>query len=173
MDQITLCLVATQEVDLQETGAFLEKFLGCIQSELLSKNNNVSSNSSDDLEAAARPLQASNAEQKFAYLSKDIGNFIDNWNDDPSNRSKVAVLFKELEKTKDVMIEDLSLSLERGQKVDQSLEKADALVRTSNTYVKTSKKVERSFWARKWMTVLIAIVIVLILCLFIYLFFKI
>ena len=85
----------------------------------------------------------------------------------------MAVLFKELEKTKDVMIEDLSLSLDRGQKVDQSLEKADALVRTSKTYVKTSKKVERSFWARKWMTVLIAAVIILILLLFIYLFFKI
>ena len=30
MDNITLCLVTTNDVDLQETGAFLEKFLGCI-----------------------------------------------------------------------------------------------------------------------------------------------
>ena len=34
------------------------------------------------------------------------------------NRSKLGSLFKELEKTKDVMIEDVRLSLERGQKVD-------------------------------------------------------
>ena len=70
------------------------------------------------------------------------------------------------------MIEDLNLSISRGQKVDKTLEQADALVRTSNQYVKTSKKVERTFWARKWKTVLIAVIIVAILILFIYLFFK-
>ncbi len=88
------------------------------------------------------------------------------------NRSKVGSLFKELEKTKDVMIEDVRLSLERGQKVDQSLEKSDALVRTSQNYKRTSKQVERAFCARKWKLIAIAIIVMLVLVLFIYLLIK-
>ena len=75
-------------------------------------------NDSVDLEAAARPLQAANAEQKYAHLTTDVNNFLETWNDNPLNRSKVSTLFKELEKTKDVMIEDVRLSMERGQKVE-------------------------------------------------------
>ena len=49
MDQMSLVIVATQNVDLQESGAFLEKFSNSVTSEILG-------NRSDDLEAAARPL---------------------------------------------------------------------------------------------------------------------
>ena len=117
MDQMSLVIVATQNVDLQESGAFLEKFANSVTSEILE-------NRSGDLEAAARPLQAANAEQKYARLTTDVSNFLESWNDNPANRSRVGALFSELEKTKDDMIEGLNQSMERGQKVEQSLEKS-------------------------------------------------
>lgn len=163
MDQITIVIVATTNVDLQESGAFLDKFFNSIKSEILGRN------ADSDLEAAARPLQAANAEQKYAHLTSDVNNFIDSWNDNPANRSKVSTLFKELEKTKDVMINDLEISMERGQKVDQSLEKSENLMNTSMDYKRTSKKVERAFWLRKWKMIVgaIAVTIVLIFILYI------
>ena len=63
------------------------------------------------MEAAARPLQARDAEQKYANLIRDVSNFIESWNDNPNNRTKIDTLFKELEKTKDVMMENLELSV--------------------------------------------------------------
>ena len=171
MDQLTLTIITTQNVDLQESGAFLERFYNSIQGEILGKDAQL--NGSIDLEMAARPLQAANAEQKYAYLTTDVNNFLETWNDNPLNRSKVSTLFKELEKTKDVMIEDVRISLERGQKVDQSLEKSENLVRTSQNYKRTSKQVERAFCARKWKLIAIAVGVLLILVLFIYLLIKI
>jgi len=156
----------------QESGQFLEKFYSSIQGELLSSKAGIN-NSGVDLESAARPLQASNAEQKYAHLTKDVDDFLASWNDNPANRSKISTLFKELEKTKDVMIDDLALSLERGQKVDQSLEKSEKLVATSNSYKRTSKQVERTMLARKWKIVIIAVLVTLAVILLIYLFSKI
>ena len=172
MDQLTIVIVATNNVDLQESGQFLEKFYSSIQGELLNSKAGIN-NSGVDLESAARPLQASNAEQKYAHLTKDVDDFLASWNDNPANRSKISTLFKELEKTKDVMIDDLALSLERGQKVDQSLEKSEKLVATSNSYKRTSKQVERTMLARKWKIVIIAVLVTLAVILLIYLFSKI
>ena len=171
MDQMTLAIIATQSVDIQEAGAFLEKFYNSVAAEILGGKGDL--NGSVDLEAAARPLQQSDAEQKYLHLMTDVCNFIEHWNDNPENRSKVSVLFKELEKTKDIMIDDLSLSLERGQKVDQAMEKSDNLVRTSQTYKRTSKQVERAMCAKKWKMVGIAVLILLFIAIFLYLLFKI
>lgn len=99
-------------------------------------------------------------------------NFLTLWNDNPANRSKVNTLFKELEKTKDVMIEDLALSMERGQKVDQSLEKSERLVTTSSGYKSTANKVERTMWARKWKLIVIAVLVTIGIILFIWLITK-
>ena len=85
----------------------------------------------------------------------------------------MSTLFKELEKTKDIMIEDVRLSMERGQKVDQALEKSDNLVRTSQNYKRTSKQVERTMCAKKWKMYVIAAAILAIIILFIILLVKI
>ena len=150
-------------MDLQESGAFLEKFSKSITSELL--------RAPGDLEAAARPLQATNAEQKYAYLTTDVNNFLESWNDNPANRSKVGTLFKELEQTKDDMVQGLNQSMERGQKVEESLDKSQQLVNTSTEYKRTAKKVERNFCLRKWKLIGIGILITILFALFLWLIF--
>ena len=74
MDQVSVAIVATTNVDLQESGAFLDKFWASIQGEILQSKGGL--NGSIDLESAARPLQAANAEQKYAHLTSDVDNFI-------------------------------------------------------------------------------------------------
>ena len=100
----------------------------------------------------------------------DVSNFLDSWNDNPANRSKVSTLFKELEKTKDVMINDLETSMERGNKVDEALDKSDRLMNTSHEYKRTAKKVETTFCLRKWKMFAIAALIVILIILFLWLF---
>jgi hypothetical protein len=70
------------------------------------------------------------------------------------------------------MIDDLALSLERGQKVDDSLEKSGRLVETSSGYKRTSKQVERTLWARKWKMFLLAALVTIGIILFIYFLIK-
>ena len=72
---MTMAIVATQNVDMQEAGAFLEKFYSSVAAEILGGSGNL--NGSVDLEAAARPLQSSDAEQKYLHLTTDVNNFIE------------------------------------------------------------------------------------------------
>ena len=62
--------------------------------------------------------------------------------------------------------------MERGQKVEQSLEKSQQLVDTSREYKRTAKKVERAFCLRKWKLILIGTLITGLLILFLWLIFK-
>lgn len=70
------------------------------------------------------------------------------------------------------MIEDLALSMERGQKVEQSLEKSERLVTTSSGYKSTANKVERTMWARKWKLIALAILVTIAIIGFIWLLIK-
>ena len=95
MDQLTVCIIATQSVDLQESGAFLEKFSNSITSGILgATTGDRGLHSSTDLERAAAPLNQPMAEQKYQNLSTDVCTFLASWNDNPANRSKVSTLFQ-------------------------------------------------------------------------------
>ena len=44
-----------------------------------------------------------------------LENFLKSWNTDPTNRSKIGELRKHLEETKEIMVNDLELTIKRGQ----------------------------------------------------------
>ena len=46
--------------------------------------------------------------------------FITHWNDNPNNRSKIGQLRESLEETKLVMVEDLELTVKRGQLLEDT-----------------------------------------------------
>lgn len=112
LDVITICIVTTKNVDLYESGQFLEKFSNCIKNEWAAAGG--SANQTEDLEAMLSPFNSRDASTKFAKHNNDVSKFVNNWNDDPSNRSKTAVLFSELESTKNLYMENLEESLKRG-----------------------------------------------------------
>jgi len=68
------------------------------------------------------------------------------------------------------MVENLRLSIERGEKTESLLAKSDTLVETSINYRKTATKVKKTFCARKWMLIagvagVVVIIIILIILL--------
>ena len=60
------------------------------------------------------PLQTASAEVTFRILQPKVDTFITQWNNDPGNRSKIGQLRQSLEETKDVLVEDLELTIKRG-----------------------------------------------------------
>ena len=67
------------------------------------------------------------------------------------------------------MIEDVRLSLERGQKIEEAVDKSEQLATTSKSYKRTSKQVERAFCWRKWKIILLAFLVLAIIGVFIWL----
>ena len=63
------------------------------------------------------------------------------------------------------------MSLQRGEKVETLLNKADELTVTSYDYVKTSKKVKRTMCTRKWKIIMAAVFFTLLLIFLIYMIF--
>ena len=65
------------------------------------------------------------------------------------------------------MMENVQISMERGQKVDEGLEKAEALLDTSVSYKRQAKNVERAMCMRKWKIIGLAVLILALLIVFI------
>ena len=65
------------------------------------------------------------------------------------------------------MVENVRISMERGQKVDEGLQKSEALLDTSVSYKRQAKNVERAMCLRKWKIIGLAVLIVAILIIFI------
>ena len=74
------------------------------------------------------PFQAASAESTFNQFQGKVTQFITVWNDDPNNRSKMGQLRQQLEETKAVVMEDLELTVKRGQLLEDTRIKSEALV---------------------------------------------
>ena len=77
------------------------------------------------------PFQEYDAAERYAGQREQISRFLTNWNNDPKNRSSDARLLKEMLQAKEQMIENLELSLARGEKTDKLLNRSEDLVETS------------------------------------------
>ena len=65
------------------------------------------------------------------------------------------------------MVENVRISMERGQKVDESLQKSESLLDTSVSYKRQAKNVERAMCWRKWKIILLAFLILALIIIFI------
>jgi len=116
------------------------------------------------------PFQEYDAETRYVNQTKDISRFLTDWNENPNNRSKDVILFKELKELQNQMVENLRLSMERGENIESLLANSDKLVETSINYKKTATKVKRTFCARKWWMIaavmgVVCLIIILIIVL--------
>jgi hypothetical protein len=83
-----------------------------------------------------------------------------------------VILFKELKELQDQMVENLRLSIERGEKTESLLAKSETLVETSINYKKTATKVKRTFCARKWWMIAAVVGVVCLIIILIYVLIK-
>ena len=115
------------------------------------------------------PFQASSAESTFKQFQHKVDSFISQWNDDPSNRSKMGQLREQLEETKAVVMEDLELTVKRGQLMEDTKNKSQSLVTASVGLKKRSKDVKMKMCCRKYMYYMIGTAVTLGVILFLYL----
>ena len=88
--------------------------------------------------------------------------FLEEWNDDPSNRDKTILIFNELKDTKDKLLENIQLMAERDLKIETCLIKSKELEKTSITYRDHSRKLKNSYKRRRYCMCFIASIILLI-----------
>ena len=81
-------------------------------------------------------------------------------------------MFKELKELQTQMVENLRLSIERGEKTESLLMKSETLVETSIKYKQTATKVKRTFCARKWWMIAAVVGVACLIILLIYLLIK-
>lgn len=91
------------------------------------------------------------------------------WNDDPNNRSKMGQLRQQLEETKQVVMDDLELTVKRGQLLEDTRNKSESLVNASSVMKKRSKEVKVKMCCRRYMYYIIGVLVTLGLILFLYL----
>ena len=116
-----------------------------------------------------RPFQTATAEASFRQFQPQIEKFINTWNDDPNNRSKMGQLREQLEETKAVVMEDLELTVKRGQLLDETRQKSESLVTASSVMKKRSKEVKMKMCFRRYMYWIIGIAVGIVLILLIWL----
>ena len=172
-DTATAAMVVSHEVDRQECGEFMEQFKLHIEQTVLGKTSPgyeaPTMNASGDASEIYKPLQASTAESTFRQFQPKVDAFINTWNDDPSNRSKIGQLREQLEETKAVVLEDLELTVKRGQLLEDTKQKSESLVNASSVMKKRSKEVKMKMCCRKYMYYIIGILVTIGLGLFLYL----
>ena len=171
-DTVTAAIVISHEVDQQECGEFLENFKTYIETNVLGKSYqapNAMNASHESSTSLYLPFQASSAESTFRQFQPKVDTFITSWNDDPSNRSKMGQLREQLEETKAVVMEDLELTVKRGQLLEETRGKSESLVNASTGMKKRSKDVKMKMCCRKYMYYIIGLLVTLGLILFLYL----
>lgn len=137
MGAITQAIVISNEIDRQECSEFLERFKYYVDTELLGKQggnyqapSQIQMNSSSGTDTDTQlylPFQTSTAEATFRKYQPKIDQLVSQWNDDPNNRSKMGQLRQSLEETKAVVMDDLEQTLIRGQNLQKTQEKSEAL----------------------------------------------
>ena len=70
-------------------------------------------------------------------------------------------LREELEETKAIMVEDLELTVKRGQLLEETRIESETLVSASTRMKKTSKKVEMAMCCRKYMLYITGVLVIL------------
>jgi len=78
-------------------------------------------------------------------------------------------LREELEETKAIMVEDLELTVKRGQLLEETRIKSESLVSASVRMKKTSKEVKMAMCCRRYMYYIIGVLVVLGLILLLWL----
>ena len=101
-----------------------------------------------------------------------VDQIITTWNDNPDNRSKIGQLREQLEETKAIVIEDLELTVKRGQLLEETRAKSESLVAASSVLKKRSKEVKAKMCCRKYMYYFIGAGVTAALILFLYLIFS-
>jgi len=127
------------------------------------------SQSTDDSQLLYQPFQASNAETSFRQFQHKIDQLVTSWNDNTNNRSKMGQLRQELEETKQVVMDDLELTVKRGQLLEETRNKSESLVNASSVMKKRSKEVKVKMCCRRYMYYIIGFLVTLGLVLFLYL----
>ena len=84
----------------------------------------------------------------------------------------MGALRESVEQTKDVLVEDLALTMKRGQLLEQSKDKSEQLMETSYTYKKKAKKVEMTMCMRKWIWWIVGVLAAIIVGVILYFYFK-
>lgn len=77
-------------------------------------------------------------------------------------------LRQQLEETKAVVMEDLELTVKRGQLLDETRQKSESLVTASKGMKKRSKDVKRKMCCRRYMYWIIGILVTLGFAVFLY-----
>lgn len=118
---------------------------------------------SEDPNQLYKPFQSSTAEATFRQFNHKIDQFVTQWNDDPTNRSKMGQLRQQLEETKAVIMEDLELTCKRGQLLEDTRMKSESLVTASKRMKKSSKDVKLKMCCRKYMYYIIGTLVFIFL----------
>ena len=174
-DSVTAAIVVSHEVDKQECMEFFESFRNYVQVNILGRDSrqqyeapDMNGSQSEDQAELYKPFQAATSEATFRQYEHKITNFITSWNDDPANRSKMGQLRQQLEETKAVVMEDLELTVKRGQLLEETARKSESLVEASTGMKKRSKDVKMKMCCRKYMYWIIGILVTLGLILLLY-----
>jgi type IV secretory pathway component VirB8 len=83
--------------------------------------------------------------------------FISDWNDNPKNRDKTYIVFRELQETKEKIVENLNDLLERDRLIETNQVKANKLQSSAKLYKKNATKVRKGFRNRRiliWVSVI-------------------
>ena len=126
---ISLAIVVSKDIDLQESGNFIDAFLPFIETNVMGKPgytppssgnhlNSSSSTAQDDLDKLFSPMQASTAESTYRQFQPKCDKFVTAWNRNPENRSKIGQLQQSMEETKDVLMDNLNDTMRRGQLIE-------------------------------------------------------
>jgi hypothetical protein len=105
------------------------------------------------------------AKERFAKYGKNVSQFIQQWNADPNNRDKMYVIFQELMKGKEEMLQNLNLLNDRDQLLEEGLVKAEGLNNKAKLYKENTKKVVKHFDRRKcccWSLSITGVIVVLV-----------
>ena len=115
----------------------------------------------------ATEIQKARAYQLETF-TETIKDKIEFYNSNPVGYSdKTDQLFNELNNLKAQMIENLDKSLERGGKIEITLQRSESLIVTSRTYKTTSTRVRKTMRNRRYYYIACFIVTLLFLILFI------
>ena len=172
-DTVTAAIVYSREVDRQECQEFMEQFKNYVEVNMLGRREGyqapgMNGSASSDQAELYKPFQSSTSETAFQQFKIKVDNFITTWNDNPSNRSKMGQLREQLEETKQVVMEDLDLTMKRGQLLEDTKKRSESLKDQSYTMKKRSKDVKMKMCCRKYMYWIIGILVTIGLAIFLY-----
>ncbi|CDW85377.1 fha domain [Stylonychia lemnae] len=132
---VIVCISKKPDVTLYEAFNFLEKLKEAIDSNL-------------DLQGLDQQIEPEQA-TRYKKYGKEVSSFISQWNDNPNNRDKTYLVFQDLLKVKDEMLQNLNLLNDRDLLLDQANQKAKNLDSRAKLLLKNTKKIKTKFKRRR------------------------